>query len=223
MATTNGTFMNWKEVVALRGLRLPSVVLNKVTEARIYCTPAISVEHQRTAERHVLAAQESGGAVAEFGVYCGFASEDGNTLPWLQRRDNLAPNGIHARVIGTGFLRLHILRVLHTYDLLVTRHLLESQEGKSEPVLKSSIVFWGSKGTLDLELWDKDRRKCGTVLPQFFDRSGEPLSLPESLHDITHRAVMGVTCVGCRHVHLLVPPERTSGLVEEGSRETANQ
>jgi len=215
MANTNGSSLKSRDVLALRGLRLPRITLDNLQKAGIFCTPAVTLEHQRTASQYVLRGQESGGSVADFGAYCGFTKEDGDMLPWLQPVDSLAVNGIHARVVAAGFLRLHIVRILHTYDLLLTRHSLRLPEGKTRPVLESSIVFLGKQGTLDLELWGKDRRFQGKVLPQFFGRSGEPLPIPESLHDAVHRALAGVTCIGCRDVHLLVRPGVFPVRVEE--------
>lgn len=209
MATTNGTSLRPHEVVALRGLRLPVITLDNLQKAGIYCTAAVRLEHQHRVNQYVLHGQESGGAVAEFGAYCGFSKEDGSTLPWLQRVESLAVNGIHARVIATAFIRLQVVRILHTYDLLITRHSLHRPEGTTKPILQSSIVFWAKHGTLELELWGKDRGSCGTVLPQFFNRAGEPRKIPEWFHDGVHRALAGVTCIGCRDVHLLVRPQTT--------------
>ena len=217
MATENGTSLNRRELLALRGLRLPAITIENLQKAGIRCVTAVSIEHQRTANRYVLRGQESGGAVAEFGSYCGFAGEDGNRLSWLQRVDSLAVNGIHARVVAPGFVRVQIIRVLRTYDLLITRHSLRTVAGKSRPTLENSIVFLGRQGTIELELWGKDEGLRGQLMPRFLSRAGEPVSIPGDFHDAVCRAVAGATCTGCRHAHLLVPPvnsvDQTEGSV----------
>jgi hypothetical protein len=206
MATENSSSLSRRELLELRGLRLSAITLQHLAKARIESVAAISIEHQRSANRYVLRGQESGGAVAEFGSYCGFAGEDSNPLPWLQRVDSLTVNGIHARVVAAGFLRVQIVRVLRTYDLLITRHVLRPVAGKKRPALENSTIFLGYQGTLELELWGKDEGLRGKVMPQFLTRAGESISVPGALHDAVYRAVSGVTCVGCRHSHLLVAP-----------------
>jgi hypothetical protein len=206
MATESRKSLNPREVLALRGLRLPPIALENLKKVGIHCVATLSVEHQRSANRYVLRGQESGGAVADFGLYCGFVGMDGNSLPWLQRVDSLAVNGIHAWVVRAGFVRVQMVRVLRTYDLLITRHVLGTIAGKSRPALESSIIFLARQGTLELELWGKDDGLRGKVMPQFLSRAGEPTSIPRDFHDAVCRAVSGVTCMGCRHAHLLVPP-----------------
>ena len=79
--------MNHSQILALRGLRLPAITLKGLRTAGIYCQSAVSIEHQHLARRYVLRGVESGGAVADLGVYCGFVDEDGRAMSWLQRVD----------------------------------------------------------------------------------------------------------------------------------------
>jgi hypothetical protein len=180
--------------------------LQNLRKAGIYAEPALSIEHQRSSNRYVIRGQESGGAVAEFGAYCGFAAEDGQLLSWAQRVDSLAHNGIHARVVAPSLVRLQIVRVLHTYDLLITKHLLRPEE-KRKPMLQNLVIFRGRQGTLELELWGKDDGLRGGVCPIFLSRAGEPLKLPATFQAAIQRVVAGVTCLGCRRPHLLIPPQ----------------
>jgi hypothetical protein len=39
--------LNRHEVLALRGLRLPSVALLRLKQVGIFCQPAVSIEHQQ--------------------------------------------------------------------------------------------------------------------------------------------------------------------------------
>lgn len=197
--------MNHNQILALRGLRLPAMTLKSLKSAGIYCQPSVSIEHQHLAGRYVLRGVESGGAVADLGAYCSFVSEKGQPISWLQRLDSIAVNGVHAVVVSPEFVRLQMVRVRHTYDLLITKHVLATADGAKRPTLQSSIVFYGRRGTLEMDLYGKDSGFCGAVRPLFMSRSGEPASLPASFEDAVVRVTAAASCVGCRHSHLLQP------------------
>lgn len=193
------------QILALRGLRLPAMTLKSLKSAGIYCQPSVSIEHQHLAGRYVLRGVESGGAVADLGAYCSFVNEGGQPISWLQRVDSIAVNGVHAVVVSPGLVRLQMVRVRHTYDLLITKHVLVAVDGVKRPTLQSSIAFYGRRGTLEMDLHGKDSGFCGTVHPVFLSRSGEPASLPQSFEDAVARITAAVSCVGCRHSHVLQP------------------
>jgi len=197
--------MNPNQVLALRGLRLPAITLKGLHAAGIYCQPSVSIEHQHLAGRYVLRGVEAGGAVADLGAYCSFVGDNGGPIPWLQRVDSIAVNGVHAVVVSSDLVRLQMVRVRRTYDLLITRHVLATIDGAKRPALQSSIVFYGRRGTLEMDLYGNDSGFCGTVRPLFLSRSGEPASLPASFEDAVVRLTAAVSCVGCRHSHLLQP------------------
>jgi hypothetical protein len=94
-------------------------------------------------------------------------------------------------------------RVRHTYDLLITSHALATVDGVKRPTLQSSIVFYGRRGTLEMDLHGKDSGLCGAVRPLFLGRSGEPAILPAAFEDAVVRLTAATSCVGCRHSHLL--------------------
>jgi hypothetical protein len=204
---------NYGQILALRGLRLPTITLKGLQTAGIYCQPAVSIEHQHFAGRYVLRGVESGGAVADLGAYCGFVDEGGQAMSWLQRVDSIAVNGVHGVVISAGLVRLQMLRVRRTYDLLVTRHSLANVEDGKWPRLESSILFYGRRGTLEMDLSSKDAEFRGQVSPVFYSRSGEPARLPSQFQDAVVRVTAAASCVGCRHCHLLQPGAVVSGSV----------
>jgi len=212
--------MNHNQVLALRGLRLPAMTLKSLKTAGIYCQPSVSIEHQHLAGRYVLRGVESGGSVADLGAYCSFVDENGRPISWLQRVDSIAVNGVHAIVVSPGLVRLQMVRVRHTYDLLITNHVLVPVVDAKRPTLQSSIVFYGGRGTLEMDLHGKDSGFCGTVHPLFLSRSGEPASLPASFEDAVVRITVAVSCVGCRHSHLLQPGGiRNPGVVSPETEE----
>lgn len=199
--------MSRRERMALLGLRLPHLTIKKLQDSGIFCVPTLSVVMQRTTQRYLIRAQECGGAVADLGCYCGFTTDTGSSLGWFQRVETIGVNGLHARALSASLVRIHAVRVMHTYDLLITKHDLEVGDNIRRPILSSSIVFHGRQGTLELELWGRDTELRGKVIPVFYDRGGDPLTVPPQFTDAVRRAVAGVTCCGCEHSHLLAAPE----------------
>ena len=201
------------EILARQGLRLPPITLKCLRTAGIYCQPSVSIEHQHLAKKYVLRGVESGGAVAEVGAYASFADEQGSALPWLQRVDSIGVNGVHAIVVAPVLIRVQMLRIERTYDLLITRHQLAKSRQSQRPRLESSILFYGRRGGLEMELWGKAAAFCGTVCPVFYTRAGERVVLPNDFQDAATRITSAVCCLGCRHCHLLGPrliaPDRT--------------
>ena len=215
MHSHSGTHNNGQgaEVLARQGLRLPQIVLKRLRDAGIYCQPTVSVEHQNLAKKYVLRGVESGGAIADLGAYASFVNERAEALPWLQRVDSMGVNGVHAIVVAPVLVRVQMLRIERTYDLLITRHSLASSAGNSRPRLESSILFYGRRGGLEMELWGEDVTFRGAVSPVFYTRAGEHVVLPNDFQDAATRITSAVCCLGCRHCHLLEPrltaPDRT--------------
>src|SRR5260370_27026682 len=205
VATTQGHQGDHRELLARQGLRLPAITLKRLRSAGIYCQPTISIEHQHLAKKYILRGVESGGAVAELGAYSSFVDEQGAVLPWLQRIDSIGVNGVHAIVVAPVLVRLQMLRIERTYDLLITRHSLASSANQQRPRLESSILFYGRRGSLEMELWGKDAAFRGALCPVFYSRSGETVTLPRELQTAAARLTSAVACTGCRHVHLLQP------------------
>src|SRR5207245_229736 len=109
-----------REILARQGSRLPAVTLRQLQQAGIYCQPSVSIEHQHLAKKYVLRGVESGGAVAELGAYVSYIGEQGDLLSWLQRVDSVGVNGVHAIAISPILVRLQMVRIHRTYDLLIT-------------------------------------------------------------------------------------------------------
>jgi hypothetical protein len=212
---TQDTQPDGMTVLALRGLRLARAIRKRLQATGVYCQPAISIEHQHTANRYVLRGTESGGAVAEAGSYCGFAHEDGAPLPWLQPLDRIGVNGLHAIVVAPVLVRLQVFRYRQTYDLLITRHALRSTAAGARPRLDSSVIFHGRQGTLALELWGRDNGFRGLVAPVFYKRSGEEAAIPRAFVGAVCQTISGACCIGCTHSHVLIPP-RVLDKAEEG-------
>jgi len=193
------------EILARQGLRLPPITLKCLRTAGIYCQPSVSIEHQHLAKKYVLRGVESGGAVAEVGAYASFVDEQGSALPWLQRVDSIGVNGVHAIVVAPVLIRVQMLRIERTYDLLITQHQLAQSGDSRKPRLESSILFYGRRGGLEMELWGKDVAFRGTVWPVFYTRAGERVVLSNDFQDAATRITSAVCCLGCRHCHLLGP------------------
>jgi hypothetical protein len=212
-ATTPKHTLDQREVLARQGLRLPALTLKRLRSAGIYCQPSISIEHQHLAKRYILRGVESGGAVADLGAYSSFVHEHGTALGWLQRVDSVGVNGVHGVVVAPVLIRVQMLRVERTYDLLITRHSLVTTGAGQRPRLESSIVFYGRRGTLEMELWGKDAAYRGTVAPVFYSRAGEIAAVPAEFQAVAALITAAVCCTGCRHCHLL-KPEELAGKIE---------
>jgi hypothetical protein len=196
-----------REILARQGLRLPGVVLNRLRSAGIYSQPTVSIERQHVAKRYVLRGVESGGAIRDLGAYTSFVDEHGETLRWLQRVDSIEVNGVHAIVVAPALIRLEMVRIERTYDLLITRHSLTEVANANRPRLESSVLFYGRRGCLEMELWGKDGAFRGAVCPVFYTRSGEDVTLPVGFEHSITQMTAAVCCLGCRHCHLLNPKE----------------
>jgi hypothetical protein len=195
--------MTKEEIVALRGLRLPTAALKALQRAGIYCQPAISIEFHQSSQQYLIRGVESGGAGAQIGAYCGFLDGSAGPLSTLHPVNTIGVNGLHAAMLSWRIVRIQMFRAGTVYELLVTHHGLVPVEGKQRPKLHNSILFHGRHGTLEMELWGKDRHLQGMVAPVFYNRSGEQISAPDQFHDAILRVTAGACCCGCRHMHLL--------------------
>ena len=213
MATNDIKSLTRHDRIALEGLRLPALTLRRLDECGIYCVPRLSAALQKSKQRYMVRGHESGGAVAELGAYCGVVALDGTPLAWLQRIETIGVNGLHSRALAPALARIQVLRVQHTYDLLITTHQLETVPTGERPKLANAILFRGKQGTIELELWGKDAGFRGRVSPVFFDAGGDPLPLPAQFEFAVRNAVAGATCCGCTHSHLLVPPDTANSAV----------
>ena len=216
MANGKNAQLNREQVLALRGLRLPQMVLKHLHRAGIYCEPAVSIVYRKSKKDYVVRGVESGGAAAQLGAYVSYVGLDGRPLSWIQKVETVGRNGIHAIAIAPAFIRLQVLRIEHTYTLLITRHQFASVRAGKRPGLENTVLFHGIQGTLNRELWGKDRPFAGRVAPIFCSQSGEPLLTPQELFDAVCQLTAAACCIGCRHVHLLqetAPGKQTSGAV----------
>jgi len=117
-------------------------------------------------------------------------------------------------VVAPVLIRVQMLRIERTYDLLITRHQLATSGDSRKPRLESSILFYGRRGGLEMELWGKDVAFRGTVCPVFYTRAGERVVLSNDFQDAATRTTSAVCCLGCRHCHLLGPRVTGPGRTE---------
>ena len=195
----------------LHGLSLPRSVLNALRKRGIHCQPAVSLEHQHLAHRYVLRGVESGGAVSDIGRASAFVAPDGSPLGWLQRIDSIGVNGRHAIFLAEALVRLDLLRVGRTCELVMTSHILSCLPGRTRPDIQSKLIFHEHDGMLPLDLWKQEHRALrGSLAPVFYSRSGEVVTLPEQFKRAIRDITACVCCVGCKHSHLGVAPGSSS-------------
>lgn len=206
MTTANKTRLNKKQVLALRGIRLPQAALKLLREAGIYCEPAVAIGYQHLAKRHVMLGRESGGAVAQVGAYCGFAGLQGEGLCWLNRISSIGRNGVHACVVAPAFVRLQVFRNDQTFELLITSHELKPRPERKRPALENSVLFHGTHGVLPEGVLPLGSQSFGQILPAFHDHSGESVTIPVLFEEVARRAIAGACCIGCHVPHVLLSP-----------------
>ncbi|HKE25561.1 MAG TPA: hypothetical protein VKB88_24555 [Bryobacteraceae bacterium] len=149
---------------------------------------------------------ESGGSNKDMGRYVTFCNEGGEPVPWLQPIDSVATNGRHAVVIATVFVSVDVFRMRNTYDVLIAKHRVIEPEGGRGRV-ESSVVFRGRKGYLPLDLTGAEKNMAGQILPEFFNKAGEPIEIPPAFVAVVKAAVRGANCLGCTHQHYVTAPK----------------
>lgn len=188
--------------MAQRGLTLPELTRKEIRRTGIFSRATIQLVYQQQSRRWALRGEEAGGAVASLGHYVGFTGADGRPLTWMQRIQNFMPNGVHAVVIAPELCRVEMFRYENTYDVLITKHSLSSQQS-ARPTIDHSIVFFRRAGSLATELWGKDSAFRGGAMPRFFKKNGEEELPPDIFNDALLKITEAVCCVGCKHSHLL--------------------
>lgn len=207
--------LNRNEVLALRGLRLPTVALKGLQRAGIYCQPAISIEYQEASQGYLIRGVESGGAITQIGAYCASVDDAGSPLAHYQPVQTLAVNGLHGVFLSPSLVRVQMFRSVATCELLITRHNLASIEGRGRPKLQNSILFHGRHGTFDRESRGGHLNLGEAVAPVFYNRRGENTPLPDQFHEAALKVIEGACCVGCRHSHVQDPS--SSGAVRSSA------
>lgn len=203
---------------ARRGLTLPRAAVRKLVEVGIFAKPAVSLVHQHLAHRYVIRGIESGGAVEGIGHYVTFCGENGEQLPWLHPLDSIGVDGVHAVVIAPTLVRVEMFRRRYTYDLLITRHGPGIAENGKRPPLESKVLFRAHDGYLALDLVKEHKSQRGSVLPSFYSRGGETISVPRQFETVAKTVVSGVNCVGCSHSHHLRAPQGSEIAVSEAGQ-----
>jgi hypothetical protein len=178
----------------------------KLVDAGVLCQPEVSIQYQTIAKRSVLRGVESGGATKEIGRYVTFCDELGERIPWLQPIDTVATNGRHAVVIATALVSVDVFRMRNTYEVLIVRHHAVESEGRRGRT-ESSVIFRGRQGYLPLDLTGKEKSMAGQILPEFFNKAGEPVEIPPAFVQAVRAAVRAASCVGCTHQHYLTAPK----------------
>jgi hypothetical protein len=135
-----------------------------------------------------------------------FAGENGESLEYLHPVEAIGVNGLHAVAISTAILRADMLRKGRTYELLITRHSLNSVADGQRPQLETGILFRGIHGRVELELSGKDKAQAGNVVPTFYSLAGEVIAIPEKFLALVRATTKAVNCSGCTHTHYLRKP-----------------
>jgi hypothetical protein len=214
MTENKSGVLNRRDVLALRGLRLPKAALQRMNATGVHCDPAVSIEWQAQSQRYVIRGAESGGSVQNLGAYCGFVDVDGNPLRCLQEINSLRPNGLHGIVVSPQMVRLQVFRNERTYQLLITEHRLETVPGRKRPALRNTVLFRGKDGVQPSGSADG---QAGIQWPVFYTQSGEE-SRPPKRFEWAARGIMAASwCQACQYIFLLKAPLPQAGIAGEES------
>ena len=194
--------------------RQPSLVVGperrrmerKLQDAGVFCQPEVSIQYQTIAKRSVLRGTESGGSNRDIGRYVTFCDARGDRVPWLQPIDSVATNGRHSVVIATTLISVDVFRMRNTYEVLIARHQV-TEAGGGRGRIESKIIFRGRQGYLPLDLTGAEKDMSGQILPEFFNKAGEPMEIPPALVAVVKAAVRGANCIGCIHQHFVAAPK----------------
>lgn len=202
-----GTLVDENMRLARHGLSLPKNLLQALEKNGIYCFPGISVKHQHLSDRFVLRGTESGGSVEHLGRYCGYLGQDGQAIPWLQPLDSFGGNGRHAIVIATDLVRIEMLRIERTYELLISRHVLSDAGRGGRPELRSIILYRGREGALSASVASgSSENSARAISPIFHTGAGEVHTFPPKFAQAIQSITSAVECFRCKHTHIAVRP-----------------
>jgi len=126
---------------------------------------------------------------------------------------------VHAVVIAEKLMAVEMLRVGHTYDLLIVKHEARVGPDSKRPRLHSEILFRALRGHLPLDLIGKDRELAGTIAPEFFTSSGERREIPSRFSMVVKAITRAVNCVDCAHPHFVVPQACGEEFADDNSGE----
>ncbi len=185
-------------------LVLPKGTLRRLEEAGVRCRSEVRLEYQPVAKRYVVHGTESGGAVRELGRYVTFAGVEGEPIAHLHPIDSLKSNGAHAVVVAPVLVKVDMFRFGRTCQLLIIKHEPQMKVPGKRPEVKNSVLFRGMDGYLGLRMDGKGREEMGTLIPEFYSRSGEKNDIPVQFRAVVQAATLAVSCIDCRHSHFLL-------------------
>src|SRR5882762_1523929 len=195
-----------QQFTGITGLPLSRRAVRVLKDRGIFAHALVSIEHQQLAQWYVIRGLESGGSAGDVGRYVTFADEEGQPLEYLHPVEAIGVNGLHAVVISPALVRADMLRKGRTYELLITRHSLNSAENGHRPQPETEVLFRGIHGRVELDLCGKDKAQAGSVVPTFYSLAGEPTAIPEKFLGVLRAATKSVNCIGCSHAHYLRKP-----------------
>ena len=134
-----------------------------------------------------------------------FCGEKGEPLVWLHPLDSVGVNGVHALVIASTLVRVEMFRLGHTYGLLITHHTPGLSDNGKRPPLESKVLFRALEGYLALHLTKEHKDLRGSVIPTFYSRAGEAITVPVQFEAVLKAVMSGANCIGCLHSHYLRP------------------
>ena len=191
--------------------------------AGIVARARMKIDFSSTHRCFVLCAEESGGATANIGHYCGFLPLAGDPTFFVRPVTLAMPNTVHADVSAASLVSIEMLRYGTTYTLNIFLHCLATSPSPGiTPAHRQRLLFSANRGVLSQPLWqDAKTAQVGAYIPAFHRRTGDPLLIPPALHEAVGAITDAVCCVGCRKSHFLaLKPIRLPGELSATSIQT---
>jgi hypothetical protein len=204
-------------LIAEMGLRLPRQATRMLKDRGIYAYAPVSLAHQHLAARHVVRGIESGGSVGDLGRYVTFAAENGQPIDCLHQVDAIGVNGVHSIVIAPVLVRIDMLRIGRTYELLITRHKPNKTGDAKRPQLQTDTLYRGIHGRLEMDL-EQTRAALGGLIPTFYSFAGEEVPIPNKFRQAVSAATRGTNCTGCTHSHYVPVARKVESHVVESAQ-----
>ena len=215
---TAGTFHSGSQPVKLPLVRGFALQINhsewaELRTAGIVARVRMKVDFSSTHRRFVLCAEESGGATANIGHYCGFLPLAGDPTFFARPVTLAMPNTVHADVSAASLVSIEMLRYGTTYTLNIFLHWLTTSQGPDVlPAHRQKLLFSANRGVLSQPLWQEGKTaQVGSLIPAFHRRTGDPLLIPTGLREAVGAITDAVCCVGCRKLVLMMETPANSG------------
>jgi hypothetical protein len=188
-------------------LRLDKETLARLKKDRVYCDTRVRQEFQEKNQKYVVRGIDSGGATPDIGHYITYCNVDGSPLNMLHPVETFNSNGLHAVVVAPDFIKVEMLRIGKTYNLMISHSRNAHRTRNRKRWLLHYPIFLGLQGYLGKDLVGKDANVRGQVKPEFYTHAGEVQEIPEQYHSVVRAVTAAVNTINLNNSVYALPPK----------------